>query len=306
MKKIIIICILFALTSKIQSQNWYPIGAKWYFNNEKLTEFEAHGLTCFTVLKDTLVGNYNAKLIHSDEYNYLGQLTNSSEYILYENSEKVYLLNDGKFDLMYDFSASVGDTLNILFEKNFCDSISPVIVDSISSLVTENEIELKVQYVSYIIYAEGILGYNVPVSKMIIEKIGCVLKFIFQSECDLTESFANSELRCYHDNNISYVSDWWKSYFSSYDCDSIINETDVKIETKSEKKIHLTQTENTLIISALQKLESVKIYDLYGRLRYQSQLKTNIIINRNSFGSGIYLLFVQNQLGETHTIKFKN
>ncbi len=64
MRKLLLTGIISALFTLCNfGQNWFPVGAEWYFNEQLLFDFPAHGYTKYTVDKDTLINSMDAKKI---------------------------------------------------------------------------------------------------------------------------------------------------------------------------------------------------------------------------------------------------
>ena len=64
MRKLLLTGIISALFTLCNfGQNWFPVGAEWYFNEQLLFDYPAHGYTKYTVDKDTLINSMDAKKI---------------------------------------------------------------------------------------------------------------------------------------------------------------------------------------------------------------------------------------------------
>ncbi|NVO04260.1 MAG: T9SS type A sorting domain-containing protein [Bacteroidetes bacterium] len=229
MKKLIIV-LLFSIPFVGFTQTWYPIGATWYFNNQSMELFPAHGFTKYTVLKDTIVDLKSSKLISRLSVRYNGDTLNQDNVIVREENSNVYYYINNAFQLMYDFTLNVGDTLVIDINGAGCDSVSPLIVDSIKN-VNIDGVNLQVQYVKAVYYISPTFGgQNDTITYPIIEKIGynnfCVSSeesFFFYPFCAPEAQFHLNWLRCYNDSNISYNGCYWEANFPDIACDSLID-----------------------------------------------------------------------------------
>jgi len=111
MKKLIFFIIFIPVLA--QSQNWFPIGATWYYNYREQQIFPAIGYTKYTVIKDTVVDSKPSKLIIQETVRYNGDTLPTNFIIVREENSKVYYYYNNTFRLMYDFTLNVGDTLAI-------------------------------------------------------------------------------------------------------------------------------------------------------------------------------------------------
>jgi hypothetical protein len=83
--------IFFVQSIKGQEINKFaPVNAKWYYNNQEMVMFAAHGYTLFEVTKDTIVLNKKATKITWKTLNYLGKQTNQGFEIVYEENKKFF------------------------------------------------------------------------------------------------------------------------------------------------------------------------------------------------------------------------
>ena len=124
MKKILFLALLY-LPIFVQSQNWFPNGATWYYNYQEQFAFPANGYTKYTVIKDTIIISRPAKLIKRETIRYNGNIILDDSLFVREDSSKVYYYKNNSFKLMYDFTLNVGDTLYINLNSSACDSVKP-------------------------------------------------------------------------------------------------------------------------------------------------------------------------------------
>ncbi len=304
MKKIIKIIILFLFIPIIvESQNWYPIGATWYFNKQEMVSFPAHGFIKYTVVKDTLVDTKPSKLLNKEIIEYTGKILSLSSVIVREENSKVYYYYNGVFKLMYDFTLNVGDTLDIDISRTKCDSVSPLIVDSIKNLKI-NAANLNVQYIKGIYYNKSEWGGQIDtITYTIVERVGndlsCCPKFnfFFNPDCQIGEEFVWSGLRCYSDSNISYEGSYWVTRFANYPCDTIINGTIGIIELIKDKyKIDIfpNPTFNYVSFKTVAQIYKIEIYNSLGKLINSYQpTGNNFTINLKSYPVGIYFFMLK-------------
>jgi len=239
-KNCLLLIFLMHTISLFAQKNWFPSGAKWYFNIQDMIPFDANGYEEYRVSNDTIIEGHNTKIIERSGYVYNGNELSKSRYFVNENENKVYYWHDEDFTLMYDFNLKQNDTLDVTVKKGImCDSASVITVDSVTEMTIDSE-SLHVQYISYTTYWNNELGWeNEKTNIAIIENIGHEDSFIFAPVCDATETFVYYGLRCYTNDNFSYHSQWWQSNYPTADCDSLINTMGVASKTSDINEIKL-------------------------------------------------------------------
>jgi hypothetical protein len=303
MKKIIFLILL--IPTIAQSQNWYPIGATWYYNYQEQQMFPANGYTKYTVVKDTVVDSKPSKLITLETVRYNGDTLPVSSLIVREENSKVYYYTNNTFQLMYDFTLNVGDTLAIDISSSSCDSVSPLIVDSIKNINISGT-NLRVQYVKGIYYYGGAWqGLADSITFPIIEKVGNDLyyyssnNFFFNPVCQIGEEFILDELRCYNDSNISYKGG---SYYNlnlgyPYPCDTLINgSVGITELSKNENTIEIFPNPSSefVTVKAVSAINHIEVYDFYGKLLNNFQPDcNNFTVNIKSYPQGVYFFIVK-------------
>lgn len=180
------------------SPEWAPIGAVWhytFFNPSAGFSYLSVEVTGDTLINDTL-----AKVLKIYEPSGLTEFNTNNIY-LYQENDVIYYLVKNRFTVLYDFSATLGDTLKLLapvseFED---DSIMYLRVDSISEYQQGNQ-TLKQQYLRPI--EKGASNYAVQFSEWNTELFGNQIYMIPVSgiECDHACPIG---LRCYSDDQIS-------------------------------------------------------------------------------------------------------
>jgi hypothetical protein len=308
MKKIIILFILI-LPLSVFSQTWYPIGATWYFNKQEQLQFPAHGFTKYTVIKDTVIASLNSKLLRIDTVLYNGITLGPGSCIVREDNSNVYFYENNSFKLMYNFNLNVGDTLNINLSNANCDSVSPLIVDSIKHIFP-NGIDLKVQYLSCRYFYSGPWqGQADTITYKIIERIGTEIlrtstynRFFFNPICTVGEEFISTFLRCYSDNNILYNDNW----YANYNCDTLINGTvGVPSISKEEESISIfpNPANESVIIYSNSKMDKIEIYNFSGmkfNTLYPKNNHANIDIHY--YQTGFYFFIIKTNEGVKNNI----
>ena len=120
--------------------------------------FPAHGYSKYTVVKDTVIGLKQSKIVNVVNVRYNGDTLSVNKIFVREDSSKVYYYSNGTFHLMYDFTLNVGDTLRInTANTNYCDSVSPLIVGSIKTIIA-NGGNLQKQFIKDIYFYNNLWG----------------------------------------------------------------------------------------------------------------------------------------------------
>ena len=287
-------------------QTWYPDNAKWYFNLQILLDYPAHGYTKYDVVKDTMISSETAKLIIGKSYSFNnGAVISIDTFLLREENSKVYKWNGSSFNMMYDFTLSKGDTLDLEVVNLDCDSISPIIIDSIGQ-IKRNGISLDVQYVSYIEYWPDENPFKI--NDQIIERIGRIREFIYSPICAINSvSWANLRLRCYEDNDFFYQSNWWTDQYPNAPCDSLIDgstEIDL-IHTDNQITLYPNPCRDKLNLQyTVSLIKGVNIYDSFGQIVSAYQVNDNELrLDVGCLELGVYFIeIITDELTDTRVL----
>ncbi|MBR5982424.1 MAG: T9SS type A sorting domain-containing protein [Bacteroidales bacterium] len=303
MKNSVLLLFIVFLYNVSLAQNWYPNGATWTFN---LQEFglTAHGYVKYSVGNDTLINDTIAKIINVRTVRYNGNESVGNLLIVHESNSMVYHWTGENFKLMYDFNLNAGDTLKTeVLYINFCDSVSPVIIDSVSSL-NVNGINLKVQYITYTPYSEEMGSYD-PRTERIVERVGSEMDFIYAPNCGFDEHFAYTGLRCYNDVDISYRNEWWDRFHHDVECDSVIN---ANIQEVSDIKftVYPNPVDDFVIISDDGQYGGAfcaELYNSLGEKLYATTAECSVSFNMDNYQAGLYVIKVYKKEFGIYTFK---
>ena len=283
----------------IQKNEWAPIGAEWHYDYELELPFKNHGYTLYKVLKDTIINSQTARLIYKQDVYFNGGIAKKDTLYTYEEDSKVYFLINDKFSLAYDFGAQVGDTIRIDPDFFNCDSISPIVVDSIKSMVV-NGIQLKRQFVSYKLLKKG--KNNQVITDIFTEKFGNYGNLIFHPNCG-GDTFVYPFLRCYQDNLLSYVNDYWKSLYPNASCDTLIYTGIANIKSNLMVRIYPNPTDGIIYIDSKDKISTLTIYDSKGSIVKSNWNKTLSNADISNLRNGLYIIKITFMNGESSNYK---
>jgi hypothetical protein len=294
--KLRLLLVLGIISLGVQAQKWYPDNATWIFNKQELLSYQAHGYIEYEVVKDTIIESLEARLVLIDSKHYNGIETGTDSIIVRESNSRIYYWDEDQFKLMYDFNLNKGDTLDVEIAINNCDSVSPIIIDSVFYKNISGH-ELKVQIISYTLFAENSLGITTEVTEQIIENIGSERQFIYSPGCLIDEEFTYSGLRCYNDENIFYKNDWWSKHYPDIGCDSLINDStsNIQVYGKSLVQIYPNPSDNFVIIENT--FNNIIIKNSYAELYSSTGIKLDRIpigkatrVNLNQYQPGLLLI----------------
>jgi hypothetical protein len=261
MKSLLVISALisFASNAFTQTNNFAPIGAKWWYN--ALAYCGGTGFECgyFTLesIKDTIILDKTCRVIKEEHFEVVGEYPIQFHYI-YEDSNKVYFYNEDEFNLLYNFAAIQNDTISVInhqfsgffpFEDILYENFT-YIIDSVSTTSIDG-IDLKVQFPREFPNIDS-WGFSYP---QIIEKIGATSLFFGQPNIGPLEY--GSFLRCYEDATISYTD-------FVYPCDYV---TTIKSNIVSESIKVYPNPASTFVEIIFTKPDqySIEVIDLLGR-----------------------------------------
>lgn len=190
MVKTLLLIIGSVFCSGAKAQEWFPLGASWYYNQVILLEGETYSY--FEVTDEVFINGKVCKII-SGSCNCT--MPGIGGYF-YQEGEKIYLYNPGIADslrLLYDFTLVAGDTLTFKGDSLFGGD-ALFLIDSIALMQFGPE-TLRVQYLSD-------LNFNIGWGSKIIERIGsngCMYPQV--NFCDP----GTGGLRCYEDDEIGLI-----------------------------------------------------------------------------------------------------
>jgi len=107
MKPSLILLFVTLILSLVESssQEWAPVGAKWHYT----PPVTGHCVYVESV-KDTIVNERESKIL---EIRYCQEDMFISKEIIHQKGDSIYFLHDSTFVLLYNLSASIGDTIEV-------------------------------------------------------------------------------------------------------------------------------------------------------------------------------------------------
>jgi len=145
MKKSILLSFILLISIGLNAQVWIDAGAKWTYDYWNISE---GGTYTFTYTNDTLILGKQCQEIEIVKYEYVydqfGELHSfiipvGSNYT-YASGDSVFYLFEDNFYLMYDFSASVGDTWVVAVDQfDQCEDTAVVRVTQTGTVNINNQ-----------------------------------------------------------------------------------------------------------------------------------------------------------------------
>lgn len=286
-----IVSIFIFFASQAQTNNFAPIGAKWWYG------FAWNGIDFPTMYyyveskADTVVyGKICRKLESSIIYEFSEEKI--CNFYLYENNDTIYYSIDTvlgekidtSFHILYDFSADVGDSWEVhsgdyngIVTNEICpdDIGSFVVVDSIGTDLIEG---LNLERISY--HSElsdfGTWSFGGDAYRL----FGGTSSLLPITGCIVKDPFPDY-LLCYEDPSVGIL------HFIDWDeCALFLN-----INQYNENlKIFPNPTNNILFLSNISSIAKIELYNLSGSLlRSYININSNYI-NLDSYNSGQYIL----------------
>ena len=215
---------------------------------------------------------------------------------MYKSNNKVYIYLNGQDYVLYDFSADKGDSweTRVYFEHYGMDpesdSIIEITVDSISSLIIEDD-TLKTFYTK----SNSPWSFEGP----IIENIGN--RYMFPDIWPILDQNV-PYLRCYIDDSI---------YYSVMKCDTIF-ETELKLNNSIPDEtflIYANPSNDLIYLKSNNRTFNniyIELFDMQGKCIFNKRLinyTNEYILNVNNLNKGIYFILIRNENINIHYSK---
>lgn len=286
-------CFIF-LQGFLNAQEWAPIGAKWHMSEGYgwAPYLGYHGMES---IKDTIIGGKSARMCREFDYHHqTDSLFYFTKHYFFDSADKVYFYNKplGQWNLLYDFSKQVGDT--IFYPWN--DILIPDtirfynIVDSVYTL-NINGINRKAQDV--------IQGMDSSINVIWLDWFGGTNIQGIGRNYSMFPTPHNSdryefELRCYEDTIIGlYTNPQFIQWHQGVSCDSVIF-LNISEERINNVRIYPNPSRSNLRITGMQNDSQIKILNLNGEVVFSKKADTNTSIDIQSLVEGIYIIEIIN------------
>jgi len=307
-KKIFLICIIYCLFLQANAQTEFaPLGAEWYYTYDIGYNSKNHFNHVISE-KDTIVDGYNCRVLR--QY-YEDSSFVSKEYIFKQEQGKIYYYYQNQFNLLFDFDAKVNDTIKFaaIYRIYNQDSMSV----SYDTTYTDTIISARYRVESITINAQNLKTFRTEILNedktiidhiyLYVEKIGLYYLTGSPLQRELIPMYDNLPhpaaeyfrwIRCYSDDNTSFVSDEWVAM--SLPCNYPIISLAVDMPKEKDINIYPNPTNGQLTINNEQlTIKNVEIYDIVGQVVFTSAVSAmspEMTIDINHLASGMYFLKV--------------
>ena len=261
-----------------------PIGAKWYYGIQSSIFSPDQYFRTIESIKDTLIQDKTCSVLEIRDFfgNNNEGLTIGFTYI-YSEQQKIFSFNKKtkNFELLYDFSANVGDSWNVPCIG--CGGESDFIKITVTSVETVN---VSGRYLKRIYYTnDGLFSFGIN-DKNITEFIGGDgYLFLFGYAFN---DMNIPRLRCYSDGILNYAA-------SEKKCDFITTSLHIN-EFSSYPGIAVIENKIYFLRSYLSGT-IVNIYDLSGTKVLNAIVNSTNCISIENLKKGIYFIQLDESLG---------
>ena len=249
MLKIILLAIVSIVITKSTAQEWFPVGASWYYNQVILLQGETYRY--FEVIGDTIVQGKFSKVIKGDCMCGIPGYGN----ILHQEGNLIYVFDQeaDSFKILYNFNLEAGDT--IVYTSQYVEYDGYFIIDSIT-LFQAGSLSLRVQHIRYL---DGMY----QIGSKIYERIGangCL--YPVSSVCDP----GTAGLRCYEDAVTGLIN----FQEPPLPCDYISDVHDPKVQAKIN--VFPNPANDVLHVDSELILNNICLFDCLGKKVYENNL----------------------------------
>lgn len=259
---------LFSISVIINSMDFAPIGAKWYYSQAGIIDLYTY--KTIESVADTIIEGKTCRKLTEISRN--GFAPERSNRYMYSKNDSVFEYYNRIFYLLYNFGAKKGDSIQIdtYPRKMFVDSTATIDI---------NGHFLKIQYVTCTD------GLSFDFGGKVIEGIGN-LNFMFPTH-DLNY---DGPLRCYYDPIIgSYINPVW----NSTDCEK--TETGIGKNYDPEVLIYYNKATSGIMTTGLITPCIYELFDIQGKRIDYGKLNNNGTIHLNYLAKGIFFIKINNQ-----------
>lgn len=320
-KKILLyVFVIMIVGGNIYSQEFAPIGSKWTYQNTGSFGMGFPVAFQFRTDKDTIIDNRYCTVITEYTLYEDGRWEQGNSEIVAssENGDTVYVYFQDSFHLIYDFTAEVGDTIEVTNEE-FIGFFGLKLeqerfvykIDSISSILLDSD-TLLIQYVSHLSppvfgvssewgFIDGSeLGFDTP--GRIIKGVGALSRAAMLGTTTGISFFPESTpdyLNCYEDKTSYYQ-------FGDIDCDSLVSLytliNSITEETINDGKVFPNPFTTSISVDyETSEVAYLRIFDVAGRIIKGFQPESMVNMDVSSVPSGTYFISILFRNGNIKT-----
>ena len=313
---------LMFLCSTMSAQEFAQVGSKWTYQNYGSSGLGFPVAFQFRTDKDTLINDRSCAIITKYALFESGVWEKRSSEVVAssESGDTVYVYFQDSFHILFDFTAEVGDTIEVtdskfdgfFVEANVQQNRFVYKIDSIVSTPYGLD-TLLVQYVSYLsppvdTFPEWGFGDITDLSNntpgRIVKGVGALNRIgILGTSTDFSFFFDSTPdyLTCYEDNTKHYK-------FSDVDCDSLVSFYTAVDDLVRNKNSYISISPNPFTESITIRNDNIEvnyfqIYDISGHLIKTFKPGLTSTINLSWLPSGVYIISLSFRNGKLKTYR---
>lgn len=283
-----------------KAQIWVQPNATWHFDFSNVT---TGGFIKIAHIKDTILDSQTAKMFLSTKYEFAYDQNNviylldssiiDSNYT-WNNSDTVFYWNNNQFEILYDFTRTIGDSWRIGIGGNLFNECSDT---STVKVLNEGLINLGgIDYTMFDLFSDDSTAYKLRGRYN--ARFGPYLEtqgeynFIFPNmswSCD--PSFPDESplltFKCFQDDGLIYNP-------SGEDCEFLLNNVGISELSKSNSKIYPNPNNGEIMIETTNEVSDLYIYNSLGVLCKTYTLNGKMNKIQLNVEKGIYIFQIKN------------
>jgi hypothetical protein len=313
MKKTLIFSVFVMLFSFAQAQNpynWIPLGATWYYSTPSAIPWEM-GFGALECNKDTIVGSDTARVIPA----FTASSFNASTFVIHNNNHLYYMWLNNSFELVYDFSAQVGDSFpaSAIVQYNYLQYDFPctIAVKQVDSVFVNGQF-VSIQHTYDYVIDTSLLPLNikeVQFTSLYLENrlmnsrwgamyiyYGFVPGIPYLRKGQIPSHNGGESFRCYTDDVVTYNYPNW-----TRECDYSSVGVD-KINKSFKTNLFPNPTTTHFTLQSTQNINRIQVFDLRGALVLEQNVQSTEHQVQLS-EAGTYIIHIHLQDGSTERQK---
>ena len=207
MRLSVTILLIILTQATTHSQEFAPIGAKWYVHVLEPFEPEWSGTLTNESIRDTMLKNLSCKIVFKSRATIFNEIY--GEYTLCQKGDSIfhYIKSLDSLNLVMDFGATPGEYWESFDQSNNYESFGTELnykyqVDSIGTIYTSDNSPLKVQHITEYrkLWTEPDSLYRFPRQRQLIEHLGFKSALLPTNDGDgYTDDQLETDIKCYED-----------------------------------------------------------------------------------------------------------
>lgn len=290
-------------TFALFSQVWVKSNPVWHYDYWTIGEY---GFIKIEQTGDTVLNGYDCQVLSGTKHMFFitgpnGDIahsaTNWGRWFTRASNDTVFYWKNEKFNVLYDFSASAGDSWLLEDETVWfeCNDSSYTKVESVGTVDLDGEQAIQLNLVDSVGSSYGLTG---PVNS----HFGAMGGFLFPSErnCDSSQivEFYQYEFKCFQDDSLIYNP-------SGEDCEYLLTHLSLAENSSFTGTIAPNPANDLLHVTLPGGAADYRIITLAGQ-----EMETGMLAEQTSdlnvaqLSEGMYILQLTGKNGETSSLRF--